>query len=179
MPPSSFHNAQSRVLRGFRWNGHRPYQKGHAPSGAAALGLRRSPATPNLGWHAKPPNPWSPMAPPLHQAIARASPDPRRSLPVAPLAQGQRCYGEAPARVRRGNGGRAAMPRGDKLTASNAGGPPRVQPRSPVRRASPSTVGGLPRWWYLLCSAVRNCRSLCLSRCSSSAEHGRRNCHGF
>jgi hypothetical protein len=31
-----------------------------------------------------------------------ASPDPRRSLAVAPLTRNQRCYGESPARVRRG-----------------------------------------------------------------------------
>ena len=32
------------------------------------------------------------------------SPDPRRILPVAPLIADKRCYGEYPARVRRGDG---------------------------------------------------------------------------
>src|ERR1035438_6030462 len=40
------------------------------------------------------------IPPKLHQTIPRASPEPRRSLPVVPLIGDQRYYGEAPGRLR-------------------------------------------------------------------------------
>ena len=38
-----------------------------------------------------------------HGSLAEASPDTRRTLPVAPLIADKRCYGECPASVRRGS----------------------------------------------------------------------------
>jgi hypothetical protein len=59
---------------------------------------RVSAASPVAAWHTKPPSLW-----PLFLAPrTRASRGPRRSLPVAPLGSGQRCYGEAPGGLRRG-----------------------------------------------------------------------------
>ena len=56
-------------------------------------------------WRPKPLSLWPPIAPTLRQTLPRASPEPRRRLPVAPLIGYQRCYGEAPARLRRDSGG--------------------------------------------------------------------------
>ena len=49
----------------------------------------------------RPSPPWRPAGAPT----SVVPPDPRRSLPVAPLIGDKRCYGEATARLRRGYGG--------------------------------------------------------------------------
>ena len=49
------------------------------------------------------------IPPPWHQSFPRTTGAPR-SLPVAPLIADQRCYGEAPGRLRRGWGGVTVRP---------------------------------------------------------------------
>jgi len=59
----------------------------------------------------KQPDLWPPIPPTVRRTILRDAPEPRRSLAVVPLSQGQRYYGEAPARFRRGHGGMGGQKR--------------------------------------------------------------------
>ena len=69
---------------------------------------RVSATSPNPVWRPRPPSLW----PLFLQPCTRASREPRRSLPVAPLIGDKRCYGEATVRawgapVRRAGSGRS------------------------------------------------------------------------
>ena len=58
----------------------------------------------------------SPIARRFLHSLTGASPDTRRTLPVAPLIGDKRCYGECPASVRRG-------PRDTPVQVQKKGGP--------------------------------------------------------
>ena len=81
----------------------------------------------------KQPDLWPPIPPTVRRTILRDAPEPRRSLAVVPLSQGQRYYGEAPARFRRGHGGMGGQkrtrfpPMGESEEASQA--PQVLQPQ--------------------------------------------------